>query len=143
VTKLDVDLSAVELFIKAEYSSDGAVKLLQYIAHKLRDRQPLAGDIRDFLADALEATKDKTGKQAQRALGEALHLTTAHRRKKVDWIEVGERVEELMRQDGKTENFAIDDAAGEFEIDQKSVRTALKTYRVAKKADQDDQPSDV
>jgi hypothetical protein len=140
MTLVDVDLGAVELFIKAEYSSEGAVSLLQYLAHKLRDRQPLTGDIRDFLANAFEATNGKTGKQAQRALGEALHLTTPHKRKMVDWIEVGERVEELMAREGKTKNCAIDDVAGEFDFDQKSVRTALKTYLAAKKAYQDDWP---
>jgi len=134
MAKLSFDIHAFDLERGAHIDPAAAVDLLLHISQKFQQediRDALGWNVADYLSRALGSVAGKGGKEATRALSDALLLTASHRRPKVDWIVIGMRFDDLL-DDGYTESSASDWLAGEYDIDQRTARDHWKKYKEAK-----------
>lgn len=138
---------------KLKKGDGDAIKLLGYIASLMRSGDELPPHAIDYLASALEAASaEHNGRDAMRALAEALHLVVPHCRPSSDWYDVGYAVEMLLLggskarlvpdgsgglrvqffedkdSPGRSLTNATEEIAGLFEIDAKTARRYHQIY---------------
>ncbi len=125
------DADAVMLLSRSEADSDAAAKVLLLAAQYIRRGETLPEDVAQHLAGAFEAAMAKDAKHRGQELLFELHLAARNRRpSKADWIEVGRRFEELMRQ-GQSQGKASAQVAVDFKISEATAKRRWKQYESA------------
>jgi hypothetical protein len=130
MAKLNFSIEAYEAVKSAELSAEGAARALALAARIIRSGEPLPLGMDRWVADAFDAASRVDADSRGKVLANRLRISGGHRRPKADWVDVGKRVEELIPALG-SQTKAVAEAAEEFDVSERTVRSNLKTWRLA------------